>query len=286
MTIASDMSPRRKVPPRPTKAEEERRHSAYVSRAFQFLVTDFAYFDIGSIPVTTPDVQVRGYANAAACLQIEVSGHPMGRTFHGLIRRLIGGAPAPYSDTTQLLEFDEIAMIRQPGLELSHNLLGWEGAVDASAQLLRANPDLLTGEGWISRAEIRRARDRDFVKLVGLREAIRLLGWRRAVLRSGDAEPDSASPLDEFRSAFAFLLELGYEISVDTDLLSPHEYLVAPELRYEKGAHHVVIQRVDFRDQEWVVERDGQQVGQIFHGFREEIAARAAMVRKDLSGSA
>jgi hypothetical protein len=261
---------------------------AYVSQAFQFLVTDFAYVDIGSIPVTTPEVQVRGYANAAARVQVEVSGHPMGHTFHGLIRRLIGGAPAPYSDTGQLLEFYEIAMIRQPKLELSHNVLGWEGAVDAAAKLLRDNSDLVTGERWIPRAEIRRAWDRNFARVAGLREAIRRFGWKRVVFGATDAEADmeSGSLLDEFRSAFAFLLDLGYELTVDTDLLSPHEYLVAPELRYENGAHHVVIQCVDFRDQEWVVERDGQRVGEIFNGFREEIAPRAAMVRKDLSASA
>jgi hypothetical protein len=121
----------------------------------------------------------------------------------------------------------------------------------------------------------------------GFRRGVEMFGWKKAFLLAAGRDTEGEfeeerSQLDDVRPAFAFLQELGYELTLDTDALSPHEYLEGPELRYEKGPHSVSILRADYRDPEWVIYRDGERFGEYFVPSPQEISARAAQLAKDL----
>ena len=242
---------------------DDRTSEQYLLRAFDFLVSDVGYTAIGRIPVATPEVDVRGWANAEVGIQVELSGSPIGVTFHGLLRRFVAGAPAPYADREHILELHDIALVREPSLELSHNMLGWEGTVDAAARLLRQNAGLLAGRDWITRRQRRRAWGRHMLAAFGI--------------DIGNALPD-ASELTPFRERFAFLLDRGWSLVRDSDTLSPHEYGEPTELRYEKGTRSVRIVKCDPRDPEWQIHRDGGRFGGMFVPSSDEITRRAAEV--------
>lgn len=211
----------------------------------------------------TPDVEVRTYVNTAARRQIEVSGYPIGHSLHGLIRQLVDGTPAPYDRRDRRIDFWEIALVRAPNERdaINHNMAGWHGAVDGTAALLRHNTDLLTGAGWIERERVVRA-------------------WKAQFQLDLDA-PSLLSPI---KSRFAFLLDLGYEITFDKDALSPHEYLAVDEVRYERGAANILIHVSDFRDGcEVTVELNGRQFGEPFGWSQERIAGRADQLKRELS---
>jgi hypothetical protein len=205
---------------------------------------------------------------------VEISS-ATGDWFFGLLRRVVGGVPAPYDDWTEWLSFTDIALVRSGDVGPNHNLEGWHAAVESGAELLRRNRDLIDGRAWIARRDANRAWNRWMSARHGPSE------WRRE-----DAER-RFSLLDGFRERFAFLLALGYALAVDTDRLSPHEYLVPMELRYEKGERSVAIVGIDFRDRTWRVELDGRPVGEPaeFVWSPEEIAARAALVAGRIAGA-
>jgi hypothetical protein len=230
--------PKRK--PRVNRPEQERAEAeAFLTESFGFLVSEFGYAPSPPIVLRTADVEVRGYVNPKAGRQVEVSGSPIGYTIAGGIRRFVSGQPAPYDQRDHWISFHEIAEARHPQVvdRLSHNLNPdyWRGAVAETAQLLRNNSDLLTGKGWI------------------------------------DHKPSDYSPLDEFRAAFAFLLERGFVVTFDTDTLSPHEYLVLDTLRFEKGGHRVEIGAREYYG-DWAVEYDGKLVGALDRSSVKEVA--------------
>ena len=241
----------------------------YLDRAMRFLVTDFGYADIGRVPVTTDDVVVRGYRNAQAGVQVEVSGHPPGETFVGGLRRLQSGAPLPY-DRNHFLSLTDVALVRNRQLDdrLSHNLNpnGWKGVVDAAAELLRNSPTLLNGQDWIAHDSIAGEWRRHFQRTFGFEPAGDTDGW----------------PLREFKPHFAFLIDRGYVLTYDTSTLTPHEYLVTKELRYESGPRIVTIRCVDFREDEWMVWCDDRPIGGVFHSAPQQIAAHASLVAAEL----
>lgn len=252
-----------------TRAERDLREAdAYLDRAWRFLIDDFGYSYIGPIPVTSDEVFVRGYVNAHAGRQIEMSGHPPGVTFFGGLRKLRDGVAAPY-DRDHFLSFDDLAMVRRRGIDdrLSHNLNpnGWRGVVDTAVELLKREPDLLAGRDWVSQ------------------DSIAAEWWRHFLDKFGFAPGDDLEwPLSEFKSAFSFLRDRGYQLIYDTTTLTPHEYGVTEALRYVLGPRTVTIECVDFRDGEWHVLHDAEEVGGVFRASREEIDARAELVRTRL----
>lgn len=238
----------------------------YLVGAFSFLVEELGYSPIGDISVATPEVEVLGWRNGVAGVQVELSGQPLGNTLVGVLRRLVDDEPIPYAAREGWIELDEISLVRRGGhLPGWHAPAGWRGVVDAAADLLRGESDLLTGRGWISRAEVRGAWDEDFER------------------RFGHAPEGSrgTSPLDRMRGIFDFLRELGYVLVFDSETLSPHEYLVMDQLRYQKGDRFISVQRVDWRDDLWTVIRDGERVGG-HHETPEAIAAQAARLAEEL----
>jgi hypothetical protein len=245
-------------------------YEAHVLREYAFLVTDYGYRYVGAVPLVTPGVEARAWSNPEAGVQVEISS-VTGEWFLGVVRRLARGVPVPYSDRTGWFEFDDIALRRSGRPGPNHNLEGWNGAVSAGAKLLRRSRGIIEGREWIPRREANRAWNR----------------WMSAQGRekwADDAETES--PLDAFREPFGFLADLGYSVALDTDRLSPHEYLVPKELRYEKGRRSVSIVCGDFRDATWRVEIDGRPIGEPpdFFGLPDEIASRAALVAGELAG--
>jgi hypothetical protein len=244
-------------------------YEAHALRELAFLVTDHGYRFAGAIPLVTAGIEARAWSNAAAGVQIEISSMT-GGWFLGVARRLAGGGPVPYSDRTGWLDFDDIALRRSGRLGPNHNLDGWNAAVSGGAELLRKSRGIIEGREWIPRREANRA-------------------WNRWMSAQGREKwPDDAeteSPLDAFREAFEFLVDLGYSLTRDTDRLSPHEYLVPKELRYAKGRRSVSIVCGDFRDATWRVEIDGRPIGEPpdFFGLPEETASRAALVAGELT---
>jgi hypothetical protein len=210
----------------------------YIAERFGFLVDDFGYTALDPIPVTSPDVDVRGYVNDAARRRIEVSGSPLYNSLYGLIRQVSDGQPAPYSNRDSFLPFWHVALVRAPEQcdNINHNRAGWQNAVDGVAQLLRTNPDLLDGTGWISRDAIREA-------------CRRHMGFE--LIETGK--------LADVKRAFAFLLDLGYMVAYDSDSLTPHEYNARPRLQYEKGTDTIVVERTgDWYQDAWTLEWNGE----------------------------
>ena len=257
--------------PRPTLAERIAIEREYLTNAFAFLVSDFGYQDIGRIPVQTESIEVRGWENPRAGVRVEVSGYGVYGSFHGLLRRFVDQAPAPYDDRQNILGLWEVALIRDPSIPMNHNLHGWRPTVDAAARLLRDNDGLLTGADWIERKTIDRAWNRDF------RERF---GWS-----PDDAEKRAPSTLDQMRDQFAFLLERGFVLVHDSGTLSPHEYAEAEALRYLRGARSVHITRLDLREPEWAVRLDDEPFGPHFVPSTGEIAAKAAALARQLDAS-
>ena len=219
--------------------------------------------------MTNDDVVVRGYRNTPAGVQVEVSGHPPGVTFVGGVRRLKNGAPLPYG-RDHFLSLTDVALVRNRQLEdrLSHNLnpRGWKGVVDFAAELLRNNPLLLTGQDWIARDSITGEWKRHFLQTFGFEPA----------------DDTDGRLLGDFKAHFGFLSDRGYVLVYDSDTLTPHEYLVTQELRYESGSRSVKIQCVDFREGEWMVWCDDRPVGGAFHSTPQQIAAHASLVAAEI----
>ena len=243
----------------------------YLDRAMRFLVTEFGYADIGRVPVTTADVVVRGYRNTQAGVQVEVSGHPPGETFVGGLRRLQNGEPLPY-DRDHFLSITNLALVRKGRHDdrLDHNShpRGWKGVVDTAVELLKDNRLLLTGEDWIPGARVTAAWDRHFQREFGF---------------TPDPNVDESWPLNAFKANFAFLLERGYRLVFDATTLTPHEYLVTRELRYESGSDTVRIHRADPRDGgNWAVSRGGRDLTGYFHPTDEEIKSVAGRIEAEL----
>ena len=253
-----------------TRAERAQRDAeAYLDRAFQFLVDDFGYDSIGRIPVTTERVVVRGYINRHAGIQVELSGVPPGETFLGGLRKLKDGVPVPYDDE-HFLTFENIALVRRGAHDdlLSHNLNpdGWRGVVNAAVSLVKDNRLLLIGDEWISGDRVRAAWNRHFEREFGF---------------TPDPDGNDAWPMGIFKSKFAFLFDRGFRLVFDTTTLTPHEYLVARELRYESGPESVRIHCADLRDDDWEVTRNGRPIGNYFHATPEEIEAVARLVEAE-----
>jgi hypothetical protein len=246
----------------------ERREAAeqHLVDRFRFLVTDFGYTCLGAIPVFTPEVSVRGYVNVAAGRQVEISGHDLGGSLHGLIRQVHDGVPVPYSDRDRWIAFWEIALVRAPSQqeEINHNFAGWEGAVDGSARLLAANPDLLDGSGWIGRRSVLERWTADFKRKFGF------------------VPEGEVTRLADFRKAFAFLVDRGYAITFDTDTLTPHEYGVTPVLRYQRGDDCITIRLGDIRESYWSIGRNHEPIVKIDDMSPETIAAHAAKLARSL----
>ena len=254
--------------PRRTVAQRLAIEREYLTTAFTFLVSDFGYVDIGRIPVQTESIEVRGWENRHAGVRVEISGYGVSGSFHGLLRRFIEGTPAPYDDRENVLEFWEVALVRDPSIPMNHNLHGWRPTVDAAARLLRDNDGLITGAEWIARKAVDRAWNRDFHER---------FGWS-----PDDAEKRAPRTLDQMRDGFAFLLERGFELAHDSATLSPHEYADADALRYVRGAQSVHIMRLDFREPEWTVRLDDEPFGPYFVPSAGEIAARATALARAL----
>jgi hypothetical protein len=235
---------KRQSGPQPRPADFRRQAEEFVAAHFSFLSADFGYTPLGAVKVLSPQVDVRAYLNVAAGRQVEVSGRPLEQTLHGLIRQVENGVPSSYASRETFIEFWELEAVRSPDRRdtTNHNIAGWHRAVEGSAQLLRCNPDLLDGSGWIPRAAVRAAIER----------------------RHGFC-PDDRPRLAVFKRRFRFLIDAGYALTYDSDMLTPHEYGVTPELCYEKGADVITIaRRGDWYEDAWTIERNGTRVGEVF----------------------
>jgi hypothetical protein len=204
-----------------------------VKQFFQFLVDEFGYTYSAS---QLKDLHILFYRNDSAAKQLEIA-YSNGY-FHCEIRRLIDGKPANYSDASNSISHDDVAILDS---ENKHNHFdyyaggstGLNGVVTNFAQLLNRHKDIFTSDKWFDTVHLLQLKDNDFYQKYG-----------------SYPNRDVKSFFDLLREeAIAILKKKGYAIIKDSKEGAPYD----PENRLQhivffRLYNKILISQLDWRD--------------------------------------
>jgi hypothetical protein len=176
------------------------------------------------------------YRNDQSNIQIEICADES--WFHCVIRRIVNGQPANYSDKLNNVSFEDLAI-----LESNHKYdhfdyytigsNGLTGVLKNTANLLWRNSAYLTTDNWIDVQKIENLKDQEFEREFG-------------------KIPDKSKPtfFSEIKnSAIKLLNESGYKLTLDSEEVSPFaQDSRTDKLVFQKGHTIIEINQADWRD--------------------------------------
>lgn len=202
------------------------------SRYFGFLETDFGMSIIEEIQ---PDKGAGNYVRILEnnSVQVQLAGDQ--QYFYTILRRLVNGEPQPYSDQSNNITSDDLAIFLT---NHSYNHFdyyvpsaGWENVLKNTAKLLNEGKDFFSGK-WINTEKIRSLKERAFEKQFGF---------------SPSKDPDLFSVIKV--KSTEILRKKGYKLTFDSSNLPPYDSKSLTRIIYfEKEGRSFKIQQRDWRD--------------------------------------
>jgi hypothetical protein len=176
------------------------------------------------------------YRNDQSKIQIEICADES--WFHCELRRIVNGHPAKYSDKSNNVSFEDLAI-----LESNHKYdhfdyytggsTGLTGVLKNTANLLKRNSKFLTTDNWIDVQKIETLKDQEFARQFG-------------------KIPDKTKPTFFSKikiSSIKLLNDSGYKLTLDSDEVSPFDQnSMTDKLVFQNDNKKIEIAQVDWRD--------------------------------------
>ncbi len=208
-----------------------------IKTTFRFLTEEYNFQLIKT--ETTENFKAKYFAvyrNDNSKLQLEICADET--WFHCVIRRLINGQPAKYSDSDNCIGFESLAILESNNTyeHLDYYVggrTGLEGILENTAKLFKRHQSFFTTDNWVDVKKIEQLKDNDFEKKFGKR-------------------PDHNIPTffgELKKQATKLLTDNGYKLLVDSDELSPFDSSsMVNYLTFQKGITTIKIAQLDWRD--------------------------------------
>jgi len=208
-----------------------------IKTSFHFLTSDFHFELLQAEKVENYRADnFLVYRNDQSKIQIEICADES--WFHCELRRIVNGHPAKYSDKSNNVSFEDLAI-----LESNHKYdhfdyytggsTGLTGVLKNTANLLRRNSKFLTADNWIDVQKIETLKDQEFARQFG-------------------KIPDKTKPtfFSKIKSSSIKLLnESGYKLTLDSDEVSPFDQnSMTDKLVFQNDNKKIEIAQVDWRD--------------------------------------
>jgi hypothetical protein len=225
-----------------------------IKNSFRFLTTEYGFQLIKT--EQRPDfkaIHFLVYRNDISKLQLEICGDPT--WFHCEIRRLVKGQPAKYSDKTNTIGSEDLAILESDN-NYEHfdyyagGSTGLSGVLTNTTNLFKRHKTFFTTDTWIDIEKIEQLKNAAFEKQFGK--------------RPNDNMPSFFGELK--KQATTVLSENGYKLIVDSEELSPFDKSgMVYYLTFYKGDRQIKITQADWRDDYFIyrIEVSGSKVFEI-----------------------
>lgn len=214
-----------------------------IKTSFHFLTRDFHFELLRAEKVENYRADnFLVYRNDQSKIQIEICADES--WFHCELRRIVNGQPAKYSDKSNNVSFEDLAV-----LESNHKYdhfdyymggsTGLAGVLKNTANLLRRNSTFLTTDNWIDVEKIENLKDQEFARQFG-------------------EIPDNSKPtfFSKIKSiSINLLTDNCYQLTLDSDEVSPFDQnSMTDKLVFKNGNKKIEIAQVDWRDDYFIYE--------------------------------
>lgn len=245
--------------------------SADFSQYFSFLTKDFglqmiqeSYSTIGG------NIYVRILKNQF--VQVELAGDQS--YFHAEIRKLINGAPCPYSDRENNIGFEDLAVLLTDNnydhFDYYPSSVGWSKVLENTADLFKRSKEVFTSTKWVDTNRIEELEDEDFFAKFGFRPS------------ENKSDPTFFDLIKGFAHNLTFK---GFKVILDSSELPPYDSKsMTKSIILAKEFLKVKISQMDWRDfvYTYYIEINGQKRYEIDLTTQPDIETAAGIFNEQL----